>query len=259
MGTLLLLAIPFTIVIASEASARAGSRSLPLWLGAGVALLILALGIAMNGSLAAVLLAGPAILLSALLLPGTRRLGGLLLAVAALGLGGAILVLTNSPVQAELTGKDTSSLDGRSEIWSTTLAATRQTFPAGTGLGTFEAVYPTYEDAEVVTQTYVNHAHNDYLEVVLEGGAIGALILAAFLFWWGKTATSAWQVGNEDLLGRAAVVASGVILASSFVDYPLRTPSLATIFALLVALAASSKFKTKSSDVKKVVRHLVYQ
>jgi O-antigen ligase len=258
MGTLLLVAIPFIIAIASGASARTGGRSVPIWLGAVAALLILALGIAMNGSLAAVLLAGPAILLSAFLLPGTRRLGGLLVAVAALGLGGAILVLTNSPVQAELTGKDTSSIDSRSEIWSTTLAATKQTFPTGTGLGTFESVYATYEDADAVTRTYVNHVHNDYLEIVLEGGAFGALILAAFLLWWAKIAKGVWRAGNEAGLSRAAVVASGVILASCFVDYPLRTTSLLTIFAFVVALASRRGVEASSPSSTEGLKHLRY-
>ena len=258
MGTLLLVAIPFTIAIASIASARARGSSVPIWVGAGAALLILSLGIAMNGSLAAVLLAGPAILLSALLLPGARRVRGLVLAVAVLGFGAATLVLTNSPVQAELTGKDTSSFDGRSEIWSTTLAAAKQTFPVGTGLGTFQIAYATYEDADVVTQTYVNHAHNDYLEIALEGGAIGALVLAAFLLWWAKIATGAWQAGNEKALSRAAVAASGVILASSFVDYPLRTTSIATIFAFLVAVAARPKIESSSPNTTEGLRHLRY-
>ncbi len=259
MGTLLLVAIPFTIAIACAASAKTGGRSVPTWLGAGAALLVLALGVAMNGSLAAVLLAGPAILLSALLLPGTRRIGGLLLAMAALGGGGAMLVLTNSPLQAEFTGKDTSSFDTRSEIWSTTLAAAKQTFPAGTGFGAFKTIYATYEDADVVTRTYVNHVHNDYLEVVLEGGAVGALILAAFLLWWAKIAKGAWQAGNGKALSRAAVAASGVILASGFVDYPLRTTSLATIFAFVVALAARLEVEASSPVSIDGLRHLRYQ
>jgi O-antigen ligase len=259
MGTLLLVALPFTIVAALSASARARGSSMPIWLGAGAALLILAAGIAMNGSLAAVLLAGPTVLLSALLLPGAGRVRGLVLGAALLGVGGAILVLSNSSVQAELTGKDTSSFDGRSEIWSVTLAAAKQTMPAGTGFGSFQNVYAAYEDADVVTRTFVNHSHNDYFEIALEGGMVGVLILAAFLSWWAKIATGAWRAGNGKALQRAAVVAASVIFASSFVDYPLRTMSLAAIFAFAVALPARTKTEAYLTTSAEGSRHLRYQ
>lgn len=259
MGTLLLVAIPSTIVIASHTSARVPGSSLPVWLGAGAAMVVIALGIAMNGSLAAVLLAVPAILLSAFLLPASGRLIGLVLAGAALGLGAGTMVLTDSPVQAELTGKDNSSFDGRSEIWSTTLKGGWQTFPAGTGFGTFQTVYATYEAPDVVTRTYVNHAHNDFLEIALEGGMVAALILAAALLWWTRIATEAWKAGDRNLLSRAAVVASGLILASSFVDYPLRTTSMATIFTFMVSLVAAHGTRMSASDVTKGLRHIRYQ
>ena len=45
--------------------------------------------------------------------------------------------------------------------------------PLGSGLGTFEDIYRTQERPETVTNAFLNHAHNDYLELWLETGLVG--------------------------------------------------------------------------------------
>ena len=56
---------------------------------------------------------------------------------------------------------------------STTVEIIKDSFPIGTGLGTFSTVYRRYEDPSRVTRQFANHAHNDYVEAVLELGAAG--------------------------------------------------------------------------------------
>ena len=87
-------------------------------------------------------------------------------------------------------------------------------------------------------RTYVNHAHNDYLELALEGGMPAILLMIAFLAWWSLRAFAIWRSPNAAELGRAACIASAAILLHSLVDYPLRTAAIATIFAMALALMA---------------------
>jgi O-antigen ligase len=72
---------------------------------------------------------------------------------------------------------------GRPDIWAQTLVLVR-TFPvAGIGLGAFDVVMPAYQTS--VFTTLLNHAHNQYLHVMAEGGLllIVPLLLAAIAFF----------------------------------------------------------------------------
>src|SRR5581483_9726291 len=81
---------------------------------------------------------------------------------------------------------------------------------------------------------YVNHAHDDYLETWLELGWPGLALIAAFLAWWLVSVVRIGRNGRDDdaSLATAGAVVVGLLLAHSAVDYPLRTPALATLFAL---------------------------
>src|SRR5690606_33859646 len=59
-------------------------------------------------------------------------------------------------------------------------------FPWGSGFGSFEYVYRIYEPQELLHPTYLNQAHNDWLQFPIEGGLLAVLIAAAALIWGGK-------------------------------------------------------------------------
>ncbi|HEV2043803.1 MAG TPA: O-antigen ligase domain-containing protein, partial [Sphingomicrobium sp.] len=99
-------------------------------------------------------------------------------------------------------------------------------------------IYAHYEDPATVERTYVNHAHNDYMEIVLETGLPGAVLLLLFLIWWSSRAFAIWRSPNAAELGRAACIASAAILLHSLVDYPLRTAAIATTMAMALGLMA---------------------
>ena len=104
-----------------------------------------------------------------------------------------------------------------------------------------------------VTSEYVNHAHNDYLELVLELGAAGAVLIVLFLGWWAVAATRVWTSTLSTPFGRAATIATAAILAHSIVDYPLRTGALMAVFGAAIALMAQrsrSAPENKRSDLR---------
>ena len=41
-------------------------------------------------------------------------------------------------------------------------------------------------DPATIERTYVNHAHNDYLELALEGGIPAIVLMLLFLAWWAR-------------------------------------------------------------------------
>lgn len=260
MGTLLLVSIPFSVALIAAGNAKHSERGRSqamLAIGAGGFLLVL-VGIALNGSLAALALALPTIVFSALVLPGGRRWARVALPLAAAATVAAVLLFTSSPIQSELAGADATSFDSRREIWNVTAAAIAETFPVGAGVGTFEQMYRLFEDPTTVTRTYVNHAHNDYLEILLEAGAAGLLLVVAFVLVWGGMVVKVWRSPVSSHFARAATIASGVILAHSIVDYPLRTAAIAAVFGASLAIMAQPPRKRLSDDPSELrpARHM---
>lgn len=143
-----------------------------------------------------------------------------------------------------VTGRLASAAeDARLTFWPEVIWALKQYFPIGSGFGTFDLVFRSAEPLALVSPKFVNHAHNDYLELVLEGGLAAAAAILAFLIWFGTASLRAWRPTGrpswDDSRRRFAMPASSTILimlAHSIVDYPLRTDTLALIFAFSCAL-----------------------
>lgn len=132
--------------------------------------------------------------------------------------------------------------DGRIAFARLTAEAARLYMPFGSGMGTFVPVYATLERPEdALLDTYVNRAHNDFLELWLEAGVAGLALVAVFLVWLAIRSVKLWRLnapGREiDLsIARAATVIVALIVAHSVVDYPLRTGAMMAILAFACGL-----------------------
>ena len=243
MATLLVIAIPFlAAVVAGGRTKNVQRYSAIVAIAAGLAIVII-LGLALNGSLAGYGLALPVIAASVLvMLPPANRLRPWIVAVAGLLFIGAVAALEVTPIGSARIGEHAaSSVQSRAQILSTTTRAAADFMPFGSGLGSFQAVYPLYERAEEVTPEYVVHAHNDYAEVALELGAAGIVLMLLFLAWWAAAVWRAWRSAEAGPFARAAAIASAAVLVHSLVDFPLRTAALATCFGACIALLADSR------------------
>ena len=159
----------------------------------------------------------------------------------------ALIALWIVPIgsQSLRAGAENSVLS-RQQILATSTRAAADLMPFGSGAGTFRAVYQLYEDHDRLERSIVNHAHNDYVEIAVETGVPGVLLLAAFLLWWFGAAAKAWRSGGSPY-ARAAAVASAAILVHSFVDFPLRTAAISTVFAMCLGLLAEPKLARQRS------------
>lgn len=109
-------------------------------------------------------------------------------------------------------------------------------FPFGSGFGSFDPVYRAFEPFDLLTINYMNHAHNDLLHIIIEGGVPAALLLLAYLGWWAVRARALWltpaRLSSAQLMGRLGTVMSGLMLLASLADYPLRMPLLGVVFII---------------------------
>lgn len=111
----------------------------------------------------------------------------------------------------------------------------RETFPAGTGFGSFDPIFRQYEPDAILKNTYFNHAHNELLELIMTAGVAGVVLLGIFLLWCTLQLVAAIRDKDNKRRYRDTVVGLtmiAVLLLASLVDYPLRTPLLQSWFAI---------------------------
>jgi O-antigen ligase len=111
----------------------------------------------------------------------------------------------------------------------------------GTGFGTLQEVFPKYET--LYDGLVVNHAHDDYVELLADAGIIGGLLGAwflALLFSRGAKSLKASRSTLDLALHIGALTACVGLLVHSFSDFNFHIPANALIFMLLATLATSS-------------------
>jgi len=256
MASLLLVSIPFIAALGATVRERAKDVRMKLAAVAlaGGGLVVVILGLILNGSLAGYGLALPVVLASLLMLFGaqTRFARNGVIAVGLTCLV-ALALLWTSPVSRGAA----TSVSSRQEMLADSLGLVREYGLVGSGLGTFEQVYRLNEDPAAVDRYYVNHAHNDYVELAIETGLPGIILMLLFLAWWGQ---SVWRMARSpaaDHYAMAAAIASAAVLLHSAVDYPLRTAAISTIFAMCLALVLQSRRVAYSDTDLRPARHLV--
>jgi hypothetical protein len=241
LATLLLTAIPFLSALAispkrkSQQELKVGRLMITGCVG-----LLLTVGVVVIRSSAGWMLLAPALIAgAAIYIRGEQgkvprsliQVGtviGLLCVVAAVV----------APIKLNDLGDKLSGIDPhmRNQSIRTTAAAAFDYLPFGSGGGTFAHVYPAYENAEGASLEYLNHAHDDYVEVFLEHGLPGVALIAAAILFWLSQARRLWRQGQGEALARASFVAIGIMFAHSLVDYPLRTAAIAAVAGLAAAL-----------------------
>jgi O-antigen ligase len=263
MAELLVVAIPFVAML-YLGGRQGGSlqKSSAMLLVLGGALTVLLVGIAVNGSLAGIGLAVPALGAGLLMILYRRkRLPIWTPIAAAVLLAGSIALMLSAPFGNNLTSEQArSSQESRYTSFGRSIEAARDHLPVGSGIGTFPEIYPAYENPEAVTRWYMNHVHNDYIELALETGLAGIALMVLFLLWWLRRTFLIWRTEEPDHAARAATIASAVILAHSFVEFPLRTAAIGAVFAMCCALMAEprprARRKSRNDTPTAQARHL---
>lgn len=123
--------------------------------------------------------------------------------------------------------------DLRGRALPTVLEMIRLYSPFGSGFGAFDPVYRIHESDELLSTAYFNHAHNDWLEIVLDGGIAGAALLTAAVIWWLWKSVGAWRnCGSKMLLARIGSATLLLIFLVSIADYPARTPMIMALIMI---------------------------
>lgn len=156
-------------------------------------------------------------------------LGAIGVAVLAIAL---ILITEPAGIQRIMTADVADDLRWR--VLPTILDVLQKYSPWGAGFGSFDRLFRVDEPTEVLSYVFLNHAHNDLLEFLIEGGVFSLTILAVFMIWFARSAWRVWRASAPISLrvayARLATIICALLLLGSLVDYPLRTPLVMIIF-----------------------------
>lgn len=147
-----------------------------------------------------------------------------------------LFVVVNGGVTRSLS-RFSSVSEGRFSFWADVSWALKHYGLAGTGIGTFVPVYASAESLESVGPALVNHAHNEYLEVLLDAGLVGGLLTAVAIGFFVFVAWRMLRRRDESWpLALACIVAITILLIAALVDYPIRMPAVAAAVAVIVSV-----------------------
>lgn len=128
--------------------------------------------------------------------------------------------------------------DGRFVLLAPNLLLAHVYFPVGAGFGSFPQIFRIVEPFSNLDLTYTNHAHNDWLELIIEGGIIALIGAITALIWFVRRIAALRHTNDVDERGYGWLGVSwiGMILIASIFDYPLRTPIFSVIWIIAMAL-----------------------
>ncbi len=126
---------------------------------------------------------------------------------------------------------------GRAHFWAVTLDIIKAHPYVGVGLGAFGVIYTRYDTRSGLYR--LEQAHNDYLQVLSDGGIVGAVLALSFVVLLFYKAISRAKSRDDFRRGVALASLSGcfAVLVHSFFDFTLHTTSNALLFLVLAALA----------------------
>jgi O-antigen ligase len=151
----------------------------------------------------------------------------------------AIVVTGMQPIATRFAAETWSTAHGRLPIWRQAATIARDFPVAGSGFNTYGRIVPRYPAADL-DEPYEG-AHNDFLQLAVEGGLlVGLPVLAALgIFAWETRQRFRDSIGDDATrwIRTGAVVGLLLMVAQETVDFSLQVPGNAALFAVLAAIA----------------------
>jgi O-antigen ligase len=223
-----------------------GTRAVSQMLLSGFAVLLMSAALAMTRSRSG--MAGFVVVLIAVvaMVAARRRtrqsfaVAALLVAVLAIGVTAWI---GWQPLLARFDELPGSRFSGRVDAWSEGVRIARAFWPVGSGLNTYAAAMPAYHDPAV--ELYFRTPHNDYLQILSDGGLIVGIPLAVMLALLtvrivGALRAMAVPSSFEAWTRGGAAAGLLAVALQEVVDFSLQTPANSVMVAVLAAYVLSA-------------------
>lgn len=230
-------------------------RDRRLWLAVCIVLL-LSISILVTGSRSgiivgvAAIVAGPVLARASQRQPSGSKAGVLLWTALSFAIVGGVLVLGSYFGRAESVDRVAAlSLDSdfRMRALPTVWQIAQTYLPFGAGLGSFDNVFRVVEPFSLLEPTYFNHAHNDFLETVIETGIFGPIIFFSAGVWALRRLIGTFSERGEGAkTARMGALIIGLVVIASVSDYPARTPMIMAVLMVAACWLAGTSSQYES-------------
>ncbi|MFQ5673601.1 MAG: O-antigen ligase family protein [Nitrospinales bacterium] len=120
-------------------------------------------------------------------------------------------------------------------------------FPVtGTGWGTFPDIYPKYQPKKLIW--FFTNAHNDWLELLIETGAIGSTLALMMIFFYFYRFIRLWATRNDPYaigIGLGVLGSAAAIFTHSLMDFNLHIPANAFLFSVILGVGFAALHNQK--------------
>jgi O-antigen ligase len=127
--------------------------------------------------------------------------------------------------------------DSRINFWAISMDIFARYLPVGSGAGSFVEIFQVYEPDGLLDRTYLNRAHNDWIETAVTFGGPGVVLALLALLFFVRRTFLVWRMdgGRRSVVfARLASLNLAMLGVASLSDYPLRTPALMGFATLMV-------------------------
>ena len=130
-----------------------------------------------------------------------------------------------------------SGLGGRLAVWRETWPIVRDFGATGVGVGAYAQAMLVYQQSNRLL--FFNHAHNEFLQIVAEGGVMLGIAAALTLVIGTNQTAAMLRADRSSVFWARAGAACGLlgVACQSVWDTALRMPANAVLFAILAAIA----------------------
>ncbi len=141
--------------------------------------------------------------------------------------------------------------EGRVRLWKDSLQAVPAFWRTGTGLGTYRYVYGLYQTEPA--SHWFQHAENQYVEWLVEGGVMGLGLWVGFL---GMVGAASWRLLRSaadpmaPIAGMVGMFALATQATQACFDFGLRIPSNSILFAMICGSVSGSAIRPIPRAVK---------
>ncbi|MFP8781187.1 O-antigen ligase family protein [Hydrogenophaga sp. RWCD_12] len=255
LASYLVMCIPWTVLEMQRQSherGRSRREGGQAWMW-GVVLAVMMAAVVATGSRAGLAIA-LLVLAAAILImpPGIGQYWPLRWRLGALGVLVLAALLAVGTQFLHRLGGLSADASVRWSIFQSTGQAAKIFWPMGSGLGSFSAVFPRFQPMQT-SRNFVEHAHSDYVQFLMETGALG--VICVLLAGW-LLARQAWPLlrrvsdskrplAADDAWALAAALGLAGLLLHAWVDFNLRIPALAIqgAFCSGILLRQASRFR----------------
>lgn len=175
------------------------------------------------------------------------------LAVVPLMLFSGLLLPSMGRLQGLMNGEDEQGILMREDVAVYGVITAFQHPLLGTGPGTFDLAYQQFRPSDAVPPyMYVNRAHDDFVEIAVEGG-LPALVLWCLLLWFSVSRAARFS-SKGALPSEAASAAAAVagVAAYSCLNFAVPVPADLFFWFAVIGLALSIPVSKEAAEERKV-------